>query len=138
VSIADEFTVSLLVELTEAKLPTDHRVAELWDQYVDRHTDSWEQRFKSWDSLHGVTLNAFPDYPPLWGFIEARNAIVHGLGNLTRKQRKREKTVLGRLRTARIATVGSRVILTADNAADCASVVKALIHWLDDQAANAG
>jgi hypothetical protein len=134
-SIADEFTVGLLVELTQAKLPSDARVAELWEQYVDRNTDSWEQRFKTWERLHGVSMSGFPRYHPLWGYIEARNAVVHGLGVLTRKQLKREKTSTGRLRAARIHTVGARLVLTADHATDCASVVKDLINWLDAQAA---
>jgi hypothetical protein len=136
-SIADEFTLRLLVDVTEEKLPSDARVALLWERYEERHTDTWEQRFASWDGLHDVRVKDFPGYSPLWGYIEARNAIVHGLGSLTRKQLKSETRVVGRLKTARINTVGDRLVLTADHATDCASVVRDLIQWLDDQAATA-
>jgi len=136
-SIADEFTFGLLVDLTEARLPSDARVSLLWENYVEGKTDTWPQRFASWKSLHGIAFDAFPRYHPLRGFIEARNAVVHGLGALTRKQLKKPDTAEGRLRAAQITLTGTRLTLTVDHATACAQVVRALIEWLDEQAASA-
>lgn len=135
VAIADEFTLGLLIDLTEAKLPTDRRVALLWDRFEERHTDTWEQRFSSWEGLHQITVSAFPNYSPLWGYIEARNALVHGLGALTRKQLRTRSRCLGRLSSARIHLTGDRLTLRLQDATNCAGVVRDLIEWLDNQAA---
>jgi hypothetical protein len=134
-SIADEFTFGLLVDVTEAKLPTDARVALLWEHYVERKTETWEQRFRSWQDLHGISMSTFPRYHPLWGYIEARNAIVHGLGALTGRQMKKPPRTKGRLTAASIGLIGSRLVLTVDHATECALVVRALIEWLDEEAA---
>jgi len=137
VSIADEFTLGLLIDLTESKLPNDARVAILWERYEERYTDSWEQRFASFEGLHKIVVHTFPRYSPLMAYIEARNAIVHGLGSLTRKQLKKPGRIVGKLRTARINMSGNRLLLTADDAVQCALVIRELIEWLDDQAAAA-
>lgn len=137
VSIAEEFSVALLVELTEARLPTDARVATLWERYVERETDTWEQRFGSWASLHQIVFTSFPKYSPLRGFIEARNAIMHGLGTLTRKQLKNPQKAIGRLNAARVGVVSNRLILTQDHVTECAGVMRELIRWLDHEASSA-
>jgi hypothetical protein len=134
-SIADEFTFGLLIEVTETRLPHDPRVAVLWERYVDRETDSWEQRFASWEQLHQVSVTEFPRYSALLGFIEARNAVVHGLGFLTRKQLKKTQRSLGRLKSAQIDVVANQLSLTVDDATKCASVVADFIAWLDSSAA---
>lgn len=135
-SVADEFTYGLLVDVTEARLPSNPRVSLLWENYVDGKTDTWPQRFESWKSLHGIPFDSFPRYHPLRGFIEARNAVVHGLGALTRKQLKKPDTAEGRLRAAHVALIGTRVTISVENATACAQVVHDLIEWLDEQAAS--
>jgi hypothetical protein len=136
ISIADEFTLRLLIDVTEAKLPQDERVGLLWEDFAERNTDSWGQRFSSWEILHKVTVSAFPRYSPLRGYIEARNAIVHGVGALTRKQLKQLPRNTGLLNSAGIAMTGTRLTLTVANATDCASTVSSLIKWLDEEAFN--
>src|SRR5262249_37712817 len=121
----------------EEKLPLDRRVALLWENYVDGQTDTWPRRFAAWKTLHSIVFDDFPRYHPLRGYIEARNAVVHGLGTLTRKQLKKPDTAQGRLRAAQISLTGTRVMLTVDNATACAQVVRDLIEWLDHEAASA-
>ncbi len=82
-------------------------------------------------------MSAFPRYHPLWGFIEARNAIVHGLGALTRRQMKKPPRTRGRLTAANIAVTGTKLILTVDHATDCALVIRDLIRWIDEEATTA-
>src|SRR5579862_2394619 len=135
-SIADEFTFGLLIHVTETKLPKDERIRVLWARYEERHSNTWEQRFASWEALHKVAVSSFPKYSPLWGYIEARNAIVHGVGSLTRRQLAKRARSVGRLSTARIGVSGDRVILAPGNAIECAVVVRELITWLDAQAAS--
>ncbi len=134
ISIAEEFTHGLLLELTSRKLPADARVAVLWDSHVDRETDTWEQRMATWRLVHSVSIPSSPRYDVLFGFIQARNAIVHGLGSLTRKQLRDRTKSVARLRAARISVNGDQLVLTGRHVEQCADVVRTLIRWLDDEA----
>jgi hypothetical protein len=136
-SIADEFTAGLLVEVTERVIPSERRVSVMWDRYVDKETDTWDQRFGSWESLHEVRVAAFPAYDAFRGYVEARNALIHGLGALTRKQLKNPKKVLGRLSSAKVRTVGNRLELATENVLGCATVVSEFVRWLDREGADA-
>jgi hypothetical protein len=135
VSIADEFTFGLFIEVAEARLPVDPRVEVLWERYVERDADTWTQRFGAWENLHRVPIKTFPRYDRLLGFIDARNAIVHGLGSLTRKQLKTRHKVTGHLKSAGIGLSGTRLVLAPQHVRDCAAVVRGLIEWLDGEAA---
>jgi hypothetical protein len=70
-------------------------------------------------------------------FVEARNAILHGRGRLTRQQLGVDA---GRALTAKLRTVGVPVLLgrlRVDSAAvrACGACAKASILWLDTQLA---
>jgi hypothetical protein len=135
IAIAEEFTHGLLIEVTNLHLPSDPRVAALWDKHVDRETDTWEQRMATWRLMHGLAIQTSPRYDALLAFIEARNAVVHGLGSLTRKQLRTRNRSVDRLRAARIAVSGDRLILGEEDVAACADSVRTLVRWLDDAAA---
>src|SRR5260221_13437275 len=69
-AIADEFSLGLLVEVTEQRIPNDELVRALWKSHVERDTDTWDQRFGSWKQLHGVAISSgFPDQERLQGFV---------------------------------------------------------------------
>lgn len=133
-AIADEYTFGLLVDLTEARLGTDSVTEVLWEFYIERETDSWKRRFGSWKALHGVSIPSFPRYDRLLGYIEARNAIAHGLGSLTRKQQKSKDKTIAHLRAARIGLTDLRLALVEDHALECAALIRAFIEWLDHEA----
>lgn len=131
VAIAEDFSIGRLVEVVEATLPPDPIVSELWETVLDRSGDGWDQRDKLWKRYQHVDVAAFPQRQALVGFIDARNAIAHGLGGLTRRQlRKRDRTI-GRLEKANIQLVGDLIVIDASHVEACASVVKAFIDWLD-------
>ncbi len=135
VSIAEEVSLGLLVEATERVLPQGTVMRALWD-FQREATDTWPQRLGVWKRVHSITVGAsFQRYGEFVGFVEARNAIVHGLGSLTEKQmRDRERTV-ARLRGARIPVTGTRLGLHRFHVDLCASVVREFIVWLDGEAA---
>jgi hypothetical protein len=134
VAIAEEFTYGLLLELTSRKLPADTRVSALWDSHVDRETDTWEQRIATWRLIHSISIPSSPRYDVLFAFIQARNAIVHGLGSLTRKQLRDRTKSVARLRAARISVSGTQLVLNDSHVEQCADAVRRLIRWLDDAA----
>jgi hypothetical protein len=139
-SITEEFTFGLLIEVTERQLPANRVVDVLWEAHIDRATETWNQRMGAWNELHEVSFSSgFSGYDRLLGFIEARNAIVHGLGRLTRKQThtvKARRATVGRLKAARIDVVGARLTLNIDHVTGCGETVRGFIYWLDGAAAS--
>jgi hypothetical protein len=137
-AIAEAFTFGLLLEVTEARLPRDEVVTTLWNSHVDRSTDTWEQRVGSWNELHGVSIQShFGGWARLLAYVEARNAIVHGLGKLTRKQTKSPKTrdrTVERLAAARIDVIDSSLELDSPHVERCARVIQEYVRWLDQAA----
>src|SRR6266566_8914198 len=62
---------------------------------------TWQKRERAWSQSTGVQLSSYKRWQSLSGFIEARNAIQHGLGNLTDRQLGENRTrVLSQLKSA--------------------------------------
>lgn len=91
---------------------------------------SWPSKVKQWDSLYGTdVVNDCASFVPMWGFYDARNAIMHRRGELTHQQRKQE--VYDRLAAAGIERVGYHVVVNPPMVASCASVCVACVRELD-------
>lgn len=136
VAVAEDFSLLRLIEVTEDLLP-DGRLAELlWEAELDRSMDTWDSRLRAWARLHGIEVKAnFLRYDQLDGFTQARNAIAHGLGQLTRKQLRSRASTLQRLAAAGIATDGDVLQLGPKNVELCTNVCDQFVLWLDEQAA---
>lgn len=136
VAIAEDFVSTLLIELTERRLsPVQPLTQALWQAEIGRVDTTWERRVSAWTRLHGVDMKRdFSCFAELEGFIAARNAITHGLGELTRRQLADRANHARHLAAAGIALENRRVIIGAANVDSCADVARALIRWLDDAA----
>lgn len=91
VTIAEAFTSMRLISGLERHLPfpTSSFVAEIYYREENSATAGWQQmgsRYKK--SLGGVELAKCDGYPTVMAMVEARNAIAHGLGVLTRRQQR--------------------------------------------------
>lgn len=76
---------------------------------------SWEKRKGAWKSRASIDLTQLTGWAPLYGFVEARNALQHGLGRLTTFQLERHRdAVLKGLKDAQIVLMGDRVCIDAD------------------------
>lgn len=131
VAIAEDLSMNLILDRSESVLPSDPRVGWLWEREFRRSGESWEGRVELWTRIHSKPMSGFAEGPSLRGFVEARNAIAHGLGQLTRRQMRDEKSTLARLRNAGIHVRGDTVELDEDAVERCAAVVRAFIAWLD-------
>jgi hypothetical protein len=134
VAIAEDFSLARLVDVVEEGLPRDEVVSLLWESELDRSGNTWEQREGLWKRFRGVRAADFSDHSALQGFVDARNAISHGLGSLTRKQLRSRTKVVPRLTAAGIRLSGTGLLLGADDVERCASVVFAFVEWLDGNA----
>lgn len=131
VAIAEEFSIGRFVDAIEPLLPSDPIVSSLWEAELDRSGDTWHRRNALWKTYKSVNVATFPQHKELQAYIQARNAITHGLGGLTRRQVRRRTTTVTDLRHANIALRGNALLLSASDVEACAAVVKAFIAWLD-------
>ncbi|WP_148306838.1 hypothetical protein [Nocardia nova] len=93
-SITEAFAVDLLAESVEAWASSaEVEVQTVWRTTVESALMSWpkiKEAYAKWLKAGPPVIN----WDPVLGFVEARNAVAHGLGNLTRLQRKnRSKTI---------------------------------------------
>lgn len=114
---------------------TTARVLRLNHEITERDVATWEERKNTLRNSFGVDLEdveTFPDWPPLLGFVEARNALQHGLGTLTARQLVRWRALtLRRLADAGISMMGDRVVIEDQTVRDCHSCAEAFILTLD-------
>lgn len=96
---------------------------------------SWAKRKKAWAKHANVDLARFHDWGSLMGFVEARNAIQHGLGRLTDHQLGNYKQeVFGWLDAANLCRNGDVLLLSEHDVARCSEVCSSFIDWLDSTA----
>lgn len=109
-------------------------VARLASVGISADVNTWDKRAKAW-RRRSVDFNGYPGWPPLMGFVEARNAVQHGLGRLTDRQLKKHKTqVLGSLADAAVRLNGDALILDPDDVTRCDRACADFIRWLDASA----
>ncbi|MGH3712659.1 MAG: hypothetical protein ACRDT4_04250 [Micromonosporaceae bacterium] len=97
------------------------------DEAVIRGTSTWQEQKKSYKDWLGVD----EDWKAVERLAEARNAVAHGLGKLTRRQLRSEQSVKSKLKGAGITVDDNRVVLTDDSLAAAASACRDFIERLD-------
>lgn len=101
--------------------------AKVADEAVIRGTSTWQEQKKSYKDWLGVD----EDWKAVERLAEARNAVAHGLGKLTRRQLRSEQSVKSKLKGAGITVDDNRVVLTDDSLAAAASACRDFIERLD-------
>jgi hypothetical protein len=137
VAIAEEFSRRLLIRKTEVQVPKDRPVLEqLWLKAEDQAEGRWKEHLKAWKDWHQIGIASEQVYANLHPFIEARNAIMHGLGELARKQRRdnQEVALRGQLKHVGIDVIGTRLVIKDKAVSRCASACKAFVEDLDRRA----
>ena len=99
---------------------------------------TWEKRRKAWKKHHSIDFAdpaAFPEWAALLGFVEARNALHHGLGFLTERQltKYRDET-MNHLNDAAVRLLGHRVCVDRTTVESCLRVCEGFVVRLDTTA----
>lgn len=135
VSVSEYFSISRLFEFIESRLDGSTEMAyQIWEESQGGIETSWERQVQGWSKYASVSIKADPSYTSLSPYIEVRNAVMHGLGSLTRRQQRRAATLVPELARAGISVDGTRVELSRDDVLACRDATVAFIEWLDDQA----
>jgi hypothetical protein len=109
-TITESFAVERLTQFVEpwANGGTLH-VREYWSAAVNSETNSWNGIRDSYKRWVGPATKA-PEWGHPLGYAEARNAVAHGLGKLTRRQ-----TATSRKRNATVAALANVEIVPTDD-----------------------
>lgn len=107
-------------------------VARLATVGITADVSTWDKRAKAWLNRSIDLVGACPGWLALMGFVEARNAIQHGLGRLTDRQLgKHTAQSLAFISAAAIRLNGDAIVIGTDDIARCARVCAAFIRCLD-------
>ena len=137
VAVAEEFQRRLLLTYSTAQVPlTSRLLASLWKKAEKDYELSWDRQIDAWKDWHNVRFKEQGWWEEFNGFIEARNALVHGLGVLTSRQVRTRQATVNSLLAAGIA-VGADNSLTINQVhiQACADRACDLISWLDSEVA---
>jgi len=129
VSACEDYCQAALTELVERGLAANVTGERLWDAVIDSTFTSWTGHLQLWGRW-GVEVLKSDEYKEFQGFIAARNSAVHGLGELTRIQRRKSK-VQDEIRSAGLKISGTRVVIDEVGLGLCASAAIKFVTYVD-------
>ena len=133
-AIAEEFARSTLESrCSELERRYGGITANLLREVRRQGDESWE-RLRALYTLTGLRLSAAPMDQAVLGYVEARNAIAHGLGRLTPKQLRNRDRAVSLLRQAGIRTDSDRLVIGVATVEHCATTIADWITWIDERA----
>jgi hypothetical protein len=128
-SITESFASQLLLREIDKAVGRAGSVSidRIWEDAAIRGTNTWREQQDAYRDWLGVK----EDWKAVERLAEARNAVAHGLGILTRRQLRNEASVRDKLRKAGIPLRGIQVVLSDTALSSAAADCRALIHRLD-------
>ncbi len=107
-------------------------VARLASVGLTADVGTWKKREAAWLKRSVDLVKDYAGWLALMGFVEARNAIQHGLGTLTDQQLGKYKTeTLAALAAAAIRLNGAALIIGTSDIARCDRICTEFVRWLD-------
>lgn len=138
VAIVEAYADAALDALFRGVVPASSPTAtRLLEEHLLDATQRWESRKESFAAYHGVLFGdahaGFPQWSKLNGMIEVRNSIAHGLGGLTRQQRRKAQRTESRCAQAGVRVEAGEVVVSHANLMAAAQIAENFILWLDAQ-----
>lgn len=137
ISIIEAFVRDTLMARAEVEIDADHRMqAALWKKASPEADGGWDRQADAFKQWLGIPMKNEQSYKDVRAFVEARNAIVHGLGELTKKQLGQDDGVEVRraLASVGIAVNTRRLALPPTTPQRVARSSLTLVEWLDRSA----
>lgn len=131
ISVVEAYVDTVCAALFREKTPTtDELVRRLVESAELRASTTWQERKEAYAKYHDISLGGLSRWSELDAGIAVRNAIAHGLGQLTPQQRTtataQKMTQLG------VTLRDGGVFITDTNLQRCRDVCIAFIHSLDN------
>jgi hypothetical protein len=129
-SITESFCATRLLDGAEIAIrPSANQLTSIiWDDAALVATRTWESQKDAFGKWFGVK----PDWTEIDGLAEARNAVAHGLGTLTRRQLKSRSSTMAKLNRTKITVTNDRLLLTDADLVRAVEKCRDLIAELDE------
>lgn len=135
-SIIEAHVAEQLVQRFEPQAPPP-RTAILNDVYVraeDNAIGSWPSLTDHYRRWFSIKMKSSPSWRRIEALTNARNAVAHGLGELTRRMARKDKTQLRRdLATLDVGMSGTAIVLSEKSLQSAAAAGREFIEWLDEE-----
>ena len=118
--------------LREATPGRDALVARLVELAEERSSSNWTERKEAFKNFHGVSIASLAGWEKVDSAIPVRNAVAHGLGSLTPRQRNR-KTIT-KLAKVGVTVTDGRVKISETALTTCRDNCVRLIRSIDKSA----
>lgn len=129
VSIAEEFAAETLRAIAEPwSAGADQSVKDVWAKQLDRELNGWKTFPDAYARRLGVKKDVVR-WNTMDGYTHARNAVAHGLGRLTPRQR--DQDTRSKLAAIGVTMTGDRIILTEDTLVKTCDACRDFIERLD-------
>jgi len=96
-----------------------------------RASTTWQERKAALNDYHQIRVSEFAQWSALDAGIEVRNAIAHGLGYLTPRQR--ESRAAAKISQIGIQVSNGNVVVSDENLRRCRDLCIEFIRYLDDR-----
>lgn len=136
VAVVEAYTDAALDALFKGVVPASSPAASrLLDEHMLSATQRWDSRKRSFADHHGISFGdsrtGFHHWSKLDGMIEVRNSIAHGLGSLTRQQRRNALRTASRCGQIGVRIEAGEVVVSHANLMAAAQIAEDFILWLD-------
>jgi hypothetical protein len=130
ISIVEAYVDTLSAQLLRQDLPIADTLVRKMLQYIELRTSvTWEERRTAFEHFHGIRLGEQARWSELDAGIQVRNAIAHGLGTLTPRQRT--KSLVTKLAQIKVGLRDGSVIITDISLRHCRDVCVDFVSGLD-------
>lgn len=96
-----------------------------------RSANTWEERKSSFSNYHKIPLTDCSRWADIDGLIVIRNAVAHGLGRLTDRQRNSKS--INKLKSIDVNVIDGMVVLNRNTLVRCHKSCREFISSLDDR-----
>ena len=136
VAILEAYTDAVLEAMFNNVIPASSPAAiRLLEGHLADATQGWDSRKRSFADHHGLHLgdnvHGFAKWSQILAMIEVRNSIAHGLGSLSRQQRRDPTRAAARCAQIGVRVEASEVIVSYVNLQQAAGLAEDYIKWLD-------
>lgn len=137
VSIVETFVSGQLVLRLEAHAPAPRAklLEAVFVTVEDQAISTWPNLIQHYDKWLGIKFSSLtPTWSRLHTLTNARNAVAHGLGELTRRQARKNKAQLeADLKQVGIHVSGGRLFVSTPALRAAVAVSRDFVSWLDEK-----
>ncbi len=133
--LAEQFASEQLIDLARPVVEDSAPLTQtFWPAAQKDALANWESIFGAWKRWFNVDVRKFPRHADLLAHIQARNALVHGVGKLSQRQLRNLSEVTVQLASVGIEIRDGTLVLSSASFQGLVDVVLDFVLRLDEAA----